>query len=132
MSHKRGKKQLSLLEIMDKLDDSDDENFDYDIFGEGTKMIEVAMMPPLPRDEIQDSAGDSDDSDSPLGNCGKLSRKMLKSNAELLLHKETLNEEEKESEYESEEETLDEEILDEGENEGDEENEEGGGRFGLK
>ena len=94
---------------MDKLEDPDDENFDYDIFGEGTKMIKVAMMPPLPRDEMQDSAGDSDDSDSLLGNVGKLSRQLLQSNAELLLHKEELDE--------AEEETLD---------EGEEENEEGG------
>ena len=35
---------MSHMEIMDKLEESDDENFD--IFGEGTKSIKVAMMPP--------------------------------------------------------------------------------------
>ena len=93
------------------------------------------MMPPLPRDDDHDSAGDSDDSDISLGNCSKLNKKLLKSNHELLWHRQKLDYAEGEidgsveSDSESEKETLDEQVLDDGEHEGEEENEEG--RFGL-
>ena len=86
-------KQLTLAEIIDQLEeDSDDDNFDYDRYGENVKTIDYAMMPPLPRDEKDSDgdSGDSDDSDSPLGSCNKLNKQLLESNAELLVHKQDL------------------------------------------
>ena len=100
-----------------------------------TTVEESRRGAPLPWDELQDSAGDSDDSDSLLGSCNKLNKQLLESNAELLLHKQELDDDEGEidgsveSDSESEEETLDEQVLDDGKHEGEEENEER--RFGL-
>ena len=66
------RKPLTLNDILDKLDESGDYSDEDDMFGDGTKSIDVTMMPPLPMEESHDSAGDSDDSDSLLGNVGNL------------------------------------------------------------
>ena len=71
-SNKRGK-SLKLNEILDILDDDD--------FEIEQSEIKVSMMPPDECD-MQDSASDSDDSDSPLGNIGKVSKKLLDGKAE--------------------------------------------------
>ena len=62
-------KHLKMMDILNKLSESDDE----EIFGEGTKSVDVVLMPPLPRDE----SDDSDDSDSPERDNGKLNQTML-------------------------------------------------------
>ena len=54
MSHRKGKKQLSLIDILDKLEESDDDDFNYDIFGEGTNI----------QNKLEDSKSDEESEES--------------------------------------------------------------------
>ena len=66
------RKTYTVNEILDALDDEDDEEFDV----EDVTSYNMVLFPP--NDEPgEDSAGDSDDSDSPLCQVGKISKNLL-------------------------------------------------------
>jgi hypothetical protein len=94
---KKSKEFLNVIEILDRLEVEEDDDF------EDVGMVAVNLLPPDPRKDAEESAGDSDNSDTPLGNINRLSKGMMEARAEYQLYSKGMDIMEQSDEEEDEE-----------------------------